>query len=85
MSNYFCVNKSGSSVPVYSDTKKSSTIGSILNREAYGYDFNWGGDDYFCHILFRKSDGTLSYGFIIDPPDKSMDDCTKKSKKYRNG
>lgn len=34
MSNNFCVNKSGKSVPVYSDTKKTKQIGilSIIGR-----------------------------------------------------
>lgn len=77
MSNYFCINKSGVSIPVYSDTQKTSIIGSILNREAYGYDHNWGGDDYFYRIKFRKSNGALSYGFIIDPPGNSVTECTQ--------
>ena len=76
MSNYFCINKSGQNVPVYSDTNKSTQVGTIYNREAFGYDRNWGGDDYFCHIIFRKSNGSLSYGFIIDPPNNSIMDCT---------
>lgn len=67
MSNYFCVNKSGKSVPVYSNPEKSSKIGTIYNRETFGYNRNWGGDNYFCFIIFRKSNGTLSSGFIIDP------------------
>ena len=76
MSNYLCINKSGTKVPVYSDTNKTTQIGTIYDREAFGYDCNWGGDNYFCHILFRKSDGSLSYGFIVDPPDNSIIDCT---------
>lgn len=42
MSNSFCVNKSGKAVPVYSDTKKTKQIGTIYNREAFGYNRNWG-------------------------------------------
>lgn len=76
MLNYFCINKSGIAVPVSSDTDKRSQIGTIYDREAFGYDWDWGGDNYFCHILFRKSNGSLSYGFIIDPPNRSMNDCT---------
>lgn len=76
MSNYFCVNKSGITVPVYSDTQQTSKIGSIYNREAFGYDMNWGGDGYFYRILFRTSDGSLSYGILVDPPGSSVTDCT---------
>lgn len=47
MSNYFCINKSGLKIPVYSDTKKTKQIGTLYDREAFGYDCNWGGDDYF--------------------------------------
>lgn len=76
MSNYFCVNKSGKAVPVYSDTDKSNQIGKINNREAFGYNRNWGGDDYFCNIVFRNSSGSLSGGFIVDPPTGCMSNCT---------
>lgn len=75
--NYFCINKSGQTIPVYSDTQKTSQIGSIYNREAFGYDNNWGGDGYFCHIIFRQANGSLAYGFIIDPPSNAMADCTE--------
>ncbi|GLB28818.1 hypothetical protein LAD12857_07410 [Lacrimispora amygdalina] len=76
MSNYFCINKSGKSVPVYSDTDKKNKIGTIYNREAFGYNRNWGGDDYFCQIVFRNSKGSLSSGFIIDPPNGALTNCT---------
>ena len=76
MSNYFCINKSGIKIPVYSDTNKTTQIGSIYDREAYGYNANWGGDGYFCNIAFRRADGKISGGFIIDPPNGSMTDCT---------
>ena len=76
MSNYFCINKSGIKIPVYSDTQKTSQIGTINDREAYGYNALWGGDHYFCNIAFRNSSGKLSGGFIIDPPDNAMVHCT---------
>lgn len=47
MLNYFCINKSGIAVPVSSDTDKRSQIGTIYDREAFGYDWDWGGDNYF--------------------------------------
>ena len=72
MSNYFCINKSGLKIPVYSDTKKTKQIGTLYDREAFGYDCNWGGDDYFCRIEFRNSAGKLSGGYIIDPPAKAI-------------
>lgn len=77
MSNLFCINKNGVAVPVYSDTYKTSKIGSLYDREAFGYDCNWGGDGYFCRIIFRTSDGSISYGFLIDPPDYTFMDCTE--------
>lgn len=76
MSNYFCINKSGKKIPVYSDADKKSQIGTIYNREAFGYDNNWGGDGYFCNIVFRKANGSISGGFIIDPPNNAMLECT---------
>ena len=51
MSNYLCINKSGLKIPVYSDTKKTKQIGTIYEREAFGFDCNWGGD-YITAILF---------------------------------
>lgn len=76
MSNYFCINKSGKKIPVYSDADKKSQIGTIYNREAFGYDNNWGGDGYFCNIVFRKANGSISGGYIIDPPNNAMLECT---------
>ena len=76
MSNYFCINKSDKKIPVYSDAEKTSQIGTIYNREAFGYDNNWGGDGYFCNIVFRKANGSISGGFIIDPPNNAMLECT---------
>ncbi|SFO03835.1 hypothetical protein SAMN04487831_106141 [Pseudobutyrivibrio sp. UC1225] len=75
MSNMFCVNMSGKKVPVYADTEKKKQIGIIYPREAFGYNRNWGGDDYFCNIVFRNSSGKLSGGFINDPPNNSIRDC----------
>lgn len=77
MSNLFCINKSGISVPVYSNPDRSSSqIGSILNREAFGYDRNWGGDDYYFRIIFLASNGSLSEGFLIDPPLNALASCS---------
>jgi hypothetical protein len=76
MSNLFCINKSGQNIPIYSATNQATQIGTIYNREAFGYDKNWGGDGYFCHILFKNSSGSLSYGFIIDPPNNAIAKCT---------
>lgn len=76
MSNYFCINKSGLKIPVYTDTKKTKQIGTLYDREAFGYDCNWGGDDYFCRIEFRNSAGKLSGGYIIDPPAKAITLCS---------
>ena len=71
MSNSFCVNKSGVSCPVYAepgwpDLEKLTRIGTIYNREAFGFDANWGGDGVFNHIVFRNSSGRVVYGFL-DP------------------
>ena len=76
MSNYLCINKSGLKIPVYSDTKKTKQIGTIYEREAFGFDCNWGGDYYYCNIVFRNSAGKLSGGFIIDPPANALAECS---------
>lgn len=76
MSNCFCVNKSGVSMPVYSATDGQTRIGTIYNREAFGYNRNWGGDDYFCNIVFRNSSGNLQRGFLINPPSGGLSYCT---------
>ncbi len=76
MANMFCVNKSGSSVPIYSNSSGTTQIGTLYNREAFGYDRNWGGDDYFCKIRFRNSSGSLSDGFLINPPANTLTGCT---------
>lgn len=76
MSNYFAINKSGKSIPIYADADlKSSKIGNLLANEACGFDWNWGGDGYFCHVRFLSSSGTLKWGFIINPPAKGLSDC----------
>ena len=75
MSNIFCVNKSGVSVPVYSNQNESQRIGTIGNREAFGYDRNWGGDGVRCNIIFLNSSGSLSYGFLLNPPDRTLTPC----------
>lgn len=79
MSNSFMVNKSGSSIPIYSDTSKSKQIGTLYNREAFGYNRNWGGDDYFCNIVFRNAAGNVVGGFLVDPPNGVMTQCTDYS------
>lgn len=75
MSNIFCVNKSGGSVPIYSDTSGTTQIGSLYNREACGYNQNWGGDDYYCNVVFRNSSGNVVGGFIINPPNYALMGC----------
>lgn len=68
MSNLFCINKSGGNCPVYDRAEYSGAgrkkIGSIYNREAFGYDQDWGGDGVFNHIIFRNSSGQLAWGFL---------------------
>lgn len=54
--NYFCINKSGKILDVYDNYKNGSVIGHIYNREAFGWNYNWGGDQYYLNIAF--------YGFI---------------------
>lgn len=76
MSNSFLINKSGSSVPVYEDPDGTKKIGTINNREAFGYNRDWGGDDVISSIVFLNSSGKLNYGYLIDPPAKVMTPCT---------
>ncbi len=75
--NTFCINKSGRTVTVYSDTNKTRVVGEIYNREAYGYNRIWGGDGYFCSILFLGPNGTLTTGFVIDPPSDFLTPCSE--------
>jgi hypothetical protein len=76
MSNIFCVNKSGVSVPVYSNQNEGQRIGTIGNREAFGYYRDWGGDGARCNIIFLNSSGSLSYGCLLYPPDGTLTPCT---------
>lgn len=69
MSNRFCVNKSGYSVPVWSgpgfaNVADITRIGSIGNREAFSFVEDWGGDGVFNCIQFLNSSGQLSYGWL---------------------
>lgn len=60
MSCLFKINKSGSSIPVYSDMTFKTKVGTLGNREAYvlkGLE----GDPYIC---FRGPDLKLRDGFI---------------------
>lgn len=76
MSNVFCVNKSGITIPVYSDRSATTQIGTIANREAFGYNVNYGGDGAFNLIRFKSAAGPLVDGFIINPPNGAMAECT---------
>lgn len=75
--NSFCINKSGKTVPVYSDINKTRKVGEIYNREAYGYNRVWGGDGYYCSILFLGPSGSLTGGYVIDPPDGFLMPCSE--------
>lgn len=75
MSNIFCVNKSGTSIPVYADTEKKNRIGTIYDREAFGYNRNWGGDGAICSIVFQNSAGNVANGFLIHPPTHTFVGC----------
>lgn len=71
MANKILVNKSGIACPVYdrpgwANLEKLTRIGTIYDREVYGYDEGWGGDGVFNAIVFRNSNGKLAYGFL-DP------------------
>ena len=70
MSNRFCVNKSGSSVPVWSGPGWPSNgqiykVGQLTNREAFGVDDEAGGDGVFFHIKFLNSAGVVSDGWLV--------------------
>lgn len=71
MSNEFCVNKSGRSVPIWDRPgwpryEGSKRIGTIYNREAFGADYNWGGDGVYIRIVFRNSSGQVTYGWFVN-------------------
>ncbi len=76
MSNYFLVNKSGKNIPIYSDMDSKKKVGTLYNREAFGYNRISGGDDVFCEIVFRNSAGKLSRGYINFPPKGALTFCT---------
>lgn len=71
MSNSFCVNKSGYSVPVWSgpgfaDRENIHRIGTIGNREAFGFNMDWGGDGVFNCIRFLNSSGQVITGWLTN-------------------
>lgn len=71
MANEFCINKSGYSVPVWDRPglpkfEGSLRIGTLYNREAFGFDADWGGDDVFNRIVFRNSSGQVTYGWLVN-------------------
>lgn len=84
MSNSFCINKSGGSCPVYNEPGWAGSgrvkIGTIYNREAFGYDSDWGGDGVFNHIVFRNSNGQVVGGFLepeyVENHYDVLTDCT---------
>lgn len=76
MANSFLINKSGKTISVYADPDGKTVAGTISNREAFGYNRNWGGDHVFNNIIYLNSAGKLSYGYIIDPPSGVMTPCT---------
>jgi len=70
MTNIFCINKSGSAIPVWDrpgfpSYEGSVQIGTIYNTEAFGYNWDWGGDGIFNNIAFRHISGSVSGGFIV--------------------
>lgn len=75
--NYFCINKSGKILDVYDNYKNGSVIGHIYNREAFGWNYNWGGDQYYLNIAFRNSSGNVVGGFLINPPTSGFTYCTE--------
>lgn len=78
MSNYFCINKSGYSVPVWSGPGFANTaniyrIGTIGNREAFGFDAEAGGDGVFNCITFLNSSGQLVRGWLTNCDENGND------------
>ncbi|MEF9935004.1 MAG: hypothetical protein RR437_08765 [Clostridium sp.] len=71
------VNRTGTQIPVYRDTRKSERIGTLYPNEHFSYCSGWGGDGVFNNILFRNSAGVPTYGFIIDdhPTNSVMGGC----------
>lgn len=63
MPNYFCVNKSGVTIPVFAYDYQTR-IGSIFDRESFGFDAEDGGDWVDDKIIFRNSSGNLEWGYI---------------------
>lgn len=62
MSNMFCINKNGSSIPVYSDTDFKTRVGTLGNREAFVLK----GWETFPYICFRGPDLKLREGMLKD-------------------
>ena len=75
MSNMFCINKSGGQVPIYSTPEATTQTGTLYNREAFGYNRNWGGDDVHFSIRFRNSSGNVIGGFLVNPPSGALSEC----------
>ena len=77
MSNIFCVNKSGKSIPIYAGTSTGTAkIGNLMPREACGYFRDWGGDGVICKVRFLSTSG-LRIGYIIDPPVNGLMPCSE--------
>ena len=76
MSNSFLINKSGKSVSIFEDPDGKVVSGTLNNREAFGYNRDWGGDDVINSIVYLNSSGKLNYGYLIDPPSGVMTACT---------
>ena len=71
MTNWFCINKSGSSIPVWDrpgfpSFEGSKQIGTLYNGEAFGYNWDWGGDGVFNSIAFRNGSGNVAGGWVIE-------------------
>ncbi len=71
----FCINKSGTNVPIYNTWGVSNPIqiGTLYNREAYGLVGSSEGSDH-C-IQFLSSSGGIATGFLLSPPSNTVVGC----------
>lgn len=66
----YCINKSGTTLPVYSSNDFTTKIGAIYPNECYVYISTWAGSHVYypnvCdNILFRGPNGTLMNGCFM--------------------
>ena len=88
INQWFCINTSGKSYPIYDSFNNNARVGTLYNRESFIY---YGGEGDYMSIVFLGPDGNLKTA-VIDTyrypleyswcTDKSFGTATINGKKY---